>query len=99
MLSQNQFMRDLYPLPIDMKVRDFGPDDLEIHCPACRQVRFKTGFSLSLELPGEMPVIDYVTRHVCQQCSRPGHKVRCVGFVRPYPRSGAEGERPDLIPF
>lgn len=84
-------MRAPYPVPATMKIRDLGQDDLEIRCPVCRKMIFSTGYSLSLKLPADMLVIRFVTQHVCRECSRPGHKVRGVGFVRPYPRSGAEG--------
>ena len=48
-------------------------------------------------------VTDYVQKHVCRTCSRPGRPVRAQGWVQPHARSGAEGyrQRPgdDLIGF
>jgi hypothetical protein len=78
-------MRPPRPVSPTLKVRDLGQDDLEIRCPKCQGIKFRTGYDLGLELPGDMLVLRYVTRHVCRECG-----VRAEGFVRPFTRSGAE---------
>lgn len=78
------------PFPIDLKVKDLKDADLEIVCPVCRRRLHCEAYDLQLQLPPDMLLIRYVTRHVCRRCSRPGRKVRCEGQIQPQHRSGAE---------
>jgi hypothetical protein len=81
------------PLPIDMKVSDFPSEDrLVMTCPGCQSVIGQQGTNLRLELPADYLLIRYVVRHWCRECSRKaGVRVRPTGWIRPGPRSGAEG--------
>jgi hypothetical protein len=77
-----------------MKVADIGEGDLRIRCPECRRELFCLGYNLRLRLPADMLLTRYVARHICQQCSRRGRKVRCEGWIYPTPGSGAEPGKP-----
>ncbi len=82
------------PIPPSLRIRDLDHRErLSIECPACGKLVGRQCYDLALELPADMLVIDYVTRRVCQDCSRPGQPVRAVGWIEPAPRSGAEGYR------
>jgi hypothetical protein len=85
------------PIPPDLKVSDLGQDDVYTACPKCGTTYFHLGYNITLRVPGDSLLIDYVARHVCRQCSRPGRPVRARGWIQPYHRSGAEGyrSRPD----
>lgn len=90
------------PIPADMKVAEIGQDDVYTECPGCGVQFFHLGFNITLRMPGDSLLVDYVARHVCQRCSRPGRPVRARGWLQPHARSGAEGynQRPSgLIEF
>jgi hypothetical protein len=87
-------MQPRRPVPINLKVRDLDHSDrVTLECPVCHKVIGRQGYDLSLELPAETLVIDYVTKRVCRTCSRPGRPVRALGFIEPRHRSGACNDR------
>lgn len=96
-----------YPIPPEMTVADLGQDDVYTQCPRCSHQLFHLGYNVLLRVradPRRFPlgeetlIADYVAKHVCRACSRPGRPVRAQGWVQPHHRSGAEGyrQRPEL---
>jgi len=96
-----------HPIPPDLRVADLGQDDVYTQCPKCTGQIFHLGYNVLLRVRGDRRrfplgeatlVADYVAKHVCRACSRPGRPVRAQGWIQPHPRSGAEGyrQRPDL---
>lgn len=70
------------PLPIDTKVSDLSDRErLEMRCPQCTRRIGQQGYSLHLELPPDMLLIRYVSRHYCTHCSTGEHKVRAQGWI------------------
>ncbi|MDQ7251026.1 hypothetical protein [Dongia sedimenti] len=86
-----------------MRVAELGQDDVYTECPDCGRRFFHLGYNVLLRAGPDALVADYVARHVCQVCSRPGRPVRARGWIQPHVRSGAEGYRQrrqdDLITF
>jgi hypothetical protein len=89
-------------IPPDLTVADLSPSDVYTECPRCRARHFHLGYNVLLKVRDDprrfplgdaTPVIDYVARHVCRQCSRPGHPVRARGWIIPNHRSGAGNDR------
>lgn len=72
-----------------MKLADLGEDFLWIRCPECK--RSRQFYRPQDHWPGDMLVIKLVARHFCKVCSQPGHRVRAIGEIEDYPRSGARG--------
>jgi hypothetical protein len=90
-------MRDPYPVPDTLKIRDLGQDDIEIRCSQCRAIKFCTGYALSLQLPADMLVIRWIVRHVCQKLagksfSQSLEREACGGFE---PFLGVHLKKPD----
>jgi NMD protein affecting ribosome stability and mRNA decay len=90
-----------------MTVADLDEDDVYTQCPRCTRQVFHLGYNVLLQVRAEprrfplcdaTPVTDYVSKHVCRACSRPGRPVRAQGWIQPCHRSGAEGyrQRPEL---
>ena len=90
------------PVPPDLTVADLDPDDVYTQCPKCLSQLFHLGYNVLEKVrrdPKRFPlgdatlVADYVAKHVCRTCSRPGHPVRAQGWLQPHARSGAESFR------
>jgi len=79
------------PLPQNLKAKDLDDRErLYIVCPGCgKQIGYQC-YDVRMRLPPEMLVLRYVVRHVCDRCG-----VRAQGELETYPRSGAEGGKPE----
>jgi hypothetical protein len=78
------------PVPASMKASELGADRLRIVCPECGYFIQLTDRYLERRWPGDRLLARIVTQHYCQRCSRGGRRVRPIGQIDPYPRSGAE---------
>jgi len=82
------------PVPDDLKVRDLkDAERLMFECVLCRNEIGEQCYNVKLKLPADYLVARYVARHYCRRCSSGWRKVRPMGWIQDFPRSGAESGR------